>query len=126
MSKGKDADRGAALVTAVEALTRGEQTTLGDLAGRVFGWSPERVFLAVDAALARKLIAPTRACRAGAWGSATRCLTHGGLPMVDGRCAEADAWARANLPRPADERPDACPTCDSGEDARGAVVHPLP
>jgi hypothetical protein len=51
VSASKDATRVVALVVAVESLAKGENQSLGDLAGSIFGWSPERVFLAIDAAI---------------------------------------------------------------------------
>ena len=57
MGARKDADRIVALVVAVEALARGERQTLGELASAVFGWDINRVFLAVDAAIATGKIA---------------------------------------------------------------------
>jgi hypothetical protein len=51
VSARSDAVRIHALVKAVEALASGEAQTLGDLAMRVFGWDPERVFLAIDHAV---------------------------------------------------------------------------
>lgn len=52
----KDGNRIVALLEAVESLQRGEQTTLGELVARVFGWPDERAFLAIDNARARGLI----------------------------------------------------------------------
>ena len=57
MGARKDADRVRALVAAVESLAAGTPKALGDLAAEVFGWDPERVFLAIDAALHAGLIA---------------------------------------------------------------------
>jgi hypothetical protein len=57
MSRRQDAKRVRALVEAVEALATGERMTLGAIASKVFGWSDERVFLAIDAAVHSKLIA---------------------------------------------------------------------
>jgi hypothetical protein len=57
VSARKDADRIAALVSAVDALAEGRPATLGDLAALVFGWRPERVYLAIDAAIGANLIA---------------------------------------------------------------------
>lgn len=56
MSARKDAARVRALVELVETITRGEPLTLGDVAQAVFGWDPERAFLAIDAAVHRGLI----------------------------------------------------------------------
>ena len=56
MSARKDADRVVALVVLVEKLAKGESMVLGEIASQVFGWDPERVFLAIDAALAAGLI----------------------------------------------------------------------
>jgi hypothetical protein len=53
----QDAKRVAALVQVIDAMARGEAQTLGGIASDVFGWSPERVFLAIDAAITAKLIA---------------------------------------------------------------------
>lgn len=57
MSARTDAARIAALVEVVDDFMRGEPKTLSSLAEQIFGWSPVRVFAAIDAALAAKLIA---------------------------------------------------------------------
>lgn len=57
MSTAKDAARIAALVTAVESLSEGKPTSLGERAVHVFGWKADRVFLAIDHAVARGFIA---------------------------------------------------------------------
>lgn len=56
MSARNDALRVTALITAVEALAKGKPQQLGDLAAEVFGWTHERVSLAIDAALQRGFI----------------------------------------------------------------------
>jgi hypothetical protein len=61
MSAANDGKRIAALVEAFERLAKGNNMTLGELATKVFGWSAERVFLAIDAAIDAKSIAPNRA-----------------------------------------------------------------
>lgn len=57
VSARKDAARIAALVEAVDELAAGKNQQLGELAARVFDWTPERVFLAIHYATTRNLIA---------------------------------------------------------------------
>ena len=52
----RDADRVVALVRMVESLAEGKSMALGEIASAVFGWETERVFLAIDAALAAGMI----------------------------------------------------------------------
>jgi hypothetical protein len=60
MGAANDGKRIAALVEAIEELAKGHNMTVGEIASKVFGWSPERVFLAIDAAIEAKLIASNR------------------------------------------------------------------
>ena len=57
MSARLDAKRVTALVVAVWAIAKGKPQSIGDLAGSVFGWPTERVFLAIDAAMQAGTIA---------------------------------------------------------------------
>lgn len=51
MSARADGERVAALVEVIEELVAGRNQQLDQVLEKVFGWSPERVFLAVDAAV---------------------------------------------------------------------------
>lgn len=56
MSLKKDARQVAALVTVLENIAAGKTSTLGDVVAHVFGWGPERVFVAIDHAVHKGLI----------------------------------------------------------------------
>jgi hypothetical protein len=61
-----DSLRICALVAAIEQLEKGERFTLGSLAEQIFGWSTERVFEAIHAAIAAGAIAPNVSDKRGA------------------------------------------------------------